>query len=1018
MEYVEGGDCANLLKSMGPLPVDLARFYFAETVLAVEYLHSYGIVHRDLKPDNLLITSMGHIKLTDFGLSKIGLMNLATNLYEGYVDKDTKQFNDKQVCGTPEYIAPEVISRQGYGKPVDWWSMGIILYEFLIGCVPFFGETPEELFAHVINDEICWPEENDWPLPEEAKHLITQLLQQNPMDRLGTGGAHEVKEHAFFDGLSWTDILRQKAEFIPHLENEEDTSYFDTRTDRYNHEVDDSEEQDDTDESSSSMFSSFSSCSPKYHQVYSRIERELAQEKLMKSSSTSSIIDDNQPASNCSSNFEGNLMRAQSLSENRSDVVESDNVDNLTTSAEFEKMKEKIQSTPESSQTESEDFSPQIQRKRKIPCSNIKLSCLPRFSISSDSSDIQNSSSSLIENMKEREKEREKVKDKDKKEKPKEQDEKAKLIAEANKDKAENLDTTTSQKPQLSFSPSWHISIPTNTPKNQSKSRAVIKSASASGLSLMIPADTKVKTNNFASSGGSSTSSRDTSPNREVNGLANQLKPPIIIQKGPRGFGFTLRAIRVYYGDSDIYTVHHLVLSVENNSPAFEAGLRPNDLITHISGEPVQGLLHHQVLQLILAGGDKVNIRTTPLENTTIKSGGRKRNLSTSKMTRRPNHVRHRKAPAIKRTDSDKRRRSSLLRRLSSKRASAEIQQLMAIGGSSPPLLTPSRSCQSLHRSIANHYNDSSLTSTPVSSNLTRFPRSPPTNRLHCSPDSSAANSSQSSSPSSSVPNSPATLGHFPNFPRPSTLSGLKHKSVQTFISPRRKSCGHIPLSPLARTPSPSLLPLSSTSPTRSSPSSILTGHQPGSSQTTQSFIVAKNPSTTSQLSMNESTMSNLLTPNSRQVFARPKSAEPTSPLLRRALSPDRVLLNKSMDNQLKSGILRFKRHSLSGCVSSPLAISSQPSSNSKLITTTSKSTTSCKNVIIPWEDKKLEKSNFEFNSEKMEKDKDARLNYKSEKKMSKTKDASYNVRSEAKEKEVLPKKEPGIRKEPSLRRE
>lgn len=87
---------------MGPLPVDLARFYFAETLLAVEYLHSYGIVHRDLKPDNLLITGMGHIKLTDFGLSKIGLMNLATNLYEGYVDKETKQFNDKQIFGTPE----------------------------------------------------------------------------------------------------------------------------------------------------------------------------------------------------------------------------------------------------------------------------------------------------------------------------------------------------------------------------------------------------------------------------------------------------------------------------------------------------------------------------------------------------------------------------------------------------------------------------------------------------------------------------------------------------------------------------------------------------------------------------------------------------------------------------------------------------------------------------------------------------------------------------------------------------
>ena len=135
--------------------------------------------------------------------------------------------------GTPEYIAPEVILRQGYGKPVDWWSMGIILYEFLIGkhqhsllirklvpriksrqrkkvyshifwksskymalilgCVPFFGETPEELFAHTVNDDIEWPEEDDWPVPPEAKDIISCLLLQNPLERLGTTGAYDVK---------------------------------------------------------------------------------------------------------------------------------------------------------------------------------------------------------------------------------------------------------------------------------------------------------------------------------------------------------------------------------------------------------------------------------------------------------------------------------------------------------------------------------------------------------------------------------------------------------------------------------------------------------------------------------------------------------------------------------------------------------------------------------------------------------------------------------------------------------
>jgi microtubule-associated serine/threonine kinase len=202
---------------------------FFNPVLAVEYLHSYGIVHRDLKPDNLLITALGHIKLTDFGLSKMGLMSLATNMYEIYLESETRQFSDKQVFGTPEYIAPEVILRQGYGKAVDWWSMGIILYEFLIGCVPFFGETPEELFSHATSDDIEWPDSDEWPIQEEAKDLISALLVRDPNYRLGTvGGAHEVKEHVYFKGLDWNSLLRQKAEFVPQLDNEDDTSYFDS----------------------------------------------------------------------------------------------------------------------------------------------------------------------------------------------------------------------------------------------------------------------------------------------------------------------------------------------------------------------------------------------------------------------------------------------------------------------------------------------------------------------------------------------------------------------------------------------------------------------------------------------------------------------------------------------------------------------------------------------------------------------------------------------------------------------
>nr|VZI09096.1 unnamed protein product [Spirometra erinaceieuropaei] len=182
-------------------------------------------------------------------------MSLATNLYERSLDleRDCKMFRDKQVFGTPEYIAPEVILRQGYGKPVDWWSSGIILYEFIIGCVPFYGDTIEELFSNIISGQIEWPDEEDEGAPPaEAVSLITQLLQRDPLSRLGTAtGAAEVKEVAFFEGIDWNNLLRQKSAFVPQLDHDEDTSYFDPRTDRYHHDVEEDEDLDeDVDEAS------------------------------------------------------------------------------------------------------------------------------------------------------------------------------------------------------------------------------------------------------------------------------------------------------------------------------------------------------------------------------------------------------------------------------------------------------------------------------------------------------------------------------------------------------------------------------------------------------------------------------------------------------------------------------------------------------------------------------------------------------------------------------------------------
>ncbi|XP_059490819.1 microtubule-associated serine/threonine-protein kinase 3 isoform X3 [Neocloeon triangulifer] len=809
MEYVEGGDCATLLKNIGALPPDTARLYFAETVLAVEYLHSYGIVHRDLKPDNLLITALGHIKLTDFGLSKMGLMSLATNLYEDYIDRETRQFSDKQVFGTPEYIAPEVIMRQGYGKPVDWWSMGIILYEFVVGCVPFFGDTPEELFAHAVNDDIEWPDEKEFPIQLETKDIITALLQQNPRDRLGTGAANEVKEHPYFDNLNWNSLLRQKAEFVPQLENEEDTSYFDTRMDRYNHDLD-----EDTDEMEESpVFGSFSSCSSRYHKAHNKL----------------SWGDEAGP----------------STSHECSPLALPPTPD----TEEAPRLPEK--NTTESSQTEeSDEISPQVRRRRRLHSKD----SLPRFSIS-----IEDEKSSFGDR---------------------------KSLPEPLGHQLERSQSTIDA--PTGFHGPHHIAAP----------RAVIKSASATGLSLMIPAEDLIPMQAVQSPGGSSTcSSRDTSPCRELSPLVTNLKPPVILRRGPRGFGFTVHTIRVYYGDSDFYTMQHLVMEVDEGSPAFEAGLRPGDLITHINGEPVQGLYHTHVLHLLVSGGDRVTLRATPLENTSIKAGGRKREPWQGKLAKKSLH-RHRKQK--REAHQEKRRKASLFKRISSKRASVEMQQpllmsapivvtsdslpqfLLAAGVSSP--MTPSRSFQSFTRGLAE-----SLPSSPA---IKPTPRSPPTGRFFSTPESPST-SSQSSSPGSLSPISPATPATVlapSHFQRPSTLHGLKHKlhsAAKSLHSPgRRKSVGHIPLSPLARTPSPSPLPAS---PTRSpSPLAFPTGHQPGSSNTTQSY----SPGATTLTP----------TPHAKKFSSRPKSAEPGSPLLRRALSPDR-LHPRSAENKNKGGI-------------------------------------------------------------------------------------------------------------------
>ncbi|XP_017086271.1 microtubule-associated serine/threonine-protein kinase 3 [Drosophila eugracilis] len=990
MEYVEGGDCGTLLKNIGPLPADMARFYFAETVLAVEYLHSYGIVHRDLKPDNLLITALGHIKLTDFGLSKMGLMSLATNLYEGYIDSETRQFSDKQVYGTPEYIAPEVILRQGYGKPVDWWSMGIILYEFLIGCVPFFGETTEELFAHTVNDDIEWPDSEDWPVQSEAKDIISQLLQQNPRDRLGTQtGALEMKEHEYFLGMDWNSLLRQKAEFVPQLSHDDDTSYFDTRMDRYNHDLG-GEDTDDTDDTP--VFGSFNSYTPQYrkqHYSWSRHATPTSTDGVKSTATppltslpsraqeipvatvgatstgalpklkTGMISGSGSGSGSNSTSNEGVVnkflntpqLRKLDLSSSCLKVPSTPDADylpellhNVTigNDAELRMLKHYLQqpnpgatqrlqqrhsmppntttiistpatppptqtqaamtatpptatagsfsrSTPESSQTDSDDFSPQINRKRKGVCAR---DILPRFSISIEDETISAGSSST-----------------------------------------ENMNLPREQSPlALQHQPKSMDGSSSGSSMKHHRSRSIVKSASALGLSLMTSLDNSqlaaqlvgIQSPGGGGNGSSTASSRDTSPCRELSPLVTNLKPPIIIRRGPRGFGFTVHTIRVYYGDTDFYTMHHLVMAVDEGSPAFEAGLRPADLITHVNGEAVQGLFHTQVLQLLLSGGEHVTLRATPLEHTSIQSGGRKRDLMQSKLAKKGLN---RQKKQTKR-EHDKKRKTSLFRRISSKRANAEMQQYSA-GTSSPTTpsarnLSPldssyhSSCCQSAANSSSQSTSPSSSSpNTPTGSSgsntgsapvapsalSVQLPAAPPPTQLVLLPHVGAV-----------VGSSPTSVGNVPVSPtgvvpqlyqRPSTLHGLKHKlhaataviagggnannpagglktlhtTSNNSLPNRRKSVGHIPLSPLARTPSPSPLP---SSPTRS-PSPLafpLVGHQPGASNTTQSY----SPGSTLP------TLQTAVNANSKKAgFARTKSAEPSSPLLRRALSPDRL---------------------------------------------------------------------------------------------------------------------------------
>ncbi|KAM7419095.1 hypothetical protein PAMA_016284 [Pampus argenteus] len=778
----------------------------------------------------LLITSMGHIKLTDFGLSKMGLMSLTTNLYEGHIEKDAREFLDKQVCGTPEYIAPEVILRQGYGKPVDWWAMGIILYEFLVGCVPFFGDTPEELFGQVITDDIVWPE-GDEALPADAQALISALLQTNPLVRLGTGGAFEVKQHSFFTELDWNSLLRQKAEFIPHLESEEDTSYFDTRSDRYHHI--NTYDEDDTNDDEPVEIRQFSSCSPRFSKVYSSMEHLSQLEQ--KATSSVSRREHKGPREDKVTKREslGSFsMRDKSwrtgspemkrLSYSESLYMEGDASPPLGARRRFSAL---MDTHRFASPLEGEsDF---LSRQTPI---KVRGTSLDGTSIPSPSLLEQRASLKEINGA-------------DKSPRQVETSGVTMAITTSSPGPAavgrdvmtplyDPLGARATNDLVLRRARHQHLSGD-GEKRNSRPGNKVIKSASTTALSVIIPSveqhggfsplASPMSPHSFSSN----PSSRDSSPSRDFCPAVSVLRSPITIHRSGKKYGFTLRAIRVYIGDSDIYSVHHIVWHVEDGGPAQESGLCAGDLITHVNGEPVHGLVHTEVVELILKSGNKVTVTTTPFENTSIKVGPARKASYKCKMARRNKRT-------MGKDGQDSKKRSSLFRKITKQ----------------SNLLHTSRSLSSLNRSLSS---SESLPGSPTHSLSARSP----TQGYRSTPEPSYLGaSSQSSSPASSTPNSPAPSQHM----RPSSLHGLSPKLHRQYRSARCKSAGNIPLSPLAHTPSP----------TQSSPPP-LPGHTIGSSNTTQSFPAKLHSSPP-------------------VVRPRPKSAEPPrSPLLKRVQSAEKL---------------------------------------------------------------------------------------------------------------------------------
>ncbi|CAF0882631.1 unnamed protein product [Adineta steineri] len=214
LEYLSGGELFMQLEREGIFMDDMACFYLSEILLGLEHLHKEGIIYRDLKPENILLDAQGHVKLTDFGLCK-------ESIYEG---GQTNTF-----CGTIEYMAPEILTRSGHGKAVDWWSFGALMYDMLTGAPPFTADDRKRTMDKIIKAKLVLPAY----LTIDARELIRSLLRRQVSHRLGSGpeGAEAIKSHSFFRHLHWPDVYAKRTEppHKPLLKGDDDVSQFDTK---------------------------------------------------------------------------------------------------------------------------------------------------------------------------------------------------------------------------------------------------------------------------------------------------------------------------------------------------------------------------------------------------------------------------------------------------------------------------------------------------------------------------------------------------------------------------------------------------------------------------------------------------------------------------------------------------------------------------------------------------------------------------------------------------------------------